>query len=55
MARTTKTKRVRVGVRLPEQLVIRATDYAASQRRTFTSVTEEALEAAVPKSRRARN
>lgn len=47
MERNTKSKRVRVGVRLPESLVKRVRAVALKQRRTFTSLTEEAIEASL--------
>lgn len=47
MATSTKPRRVRVHLRLSETLARKARAVAAKQRRTFTSLTEEALEAAL--------
>lgn len=52
MARNTKpARRVRVNLRLPESLAKRVQTAADKQRRTFTSLTEEALESAIAKTR----
>ena len=52
MARNTKpARRVRVNLRLPESLAKRAQNTAERQKRTFTSLTEEALEAAIARAR----